>query len=517
MKIASVGSEVAAHGAPNGKSRVKCRMEKSMSVNRVNGKSQFNDNAMIGVMSLDFWLWIFVTLCLLPGPRVRAEQLAFPSAEGFGRFAKGGRGGDVYHVINLNDHGVGSLRYGVESMDGPRTIVFDISGTIVLNDRLRIEKPNLTIAGQTAPGEGITLANNAFYVLADDVIVRYIRCRLGDQSGADDDAVSICLGSNIILDHVTASWSTDETFSCQSKEVDSLTVQWCMITESLRHSHHKKGSHGYGGIIGSLRQTFHHNLYAHHSSRSPKVTWRQHTEVDFRNNVIYNWGYKNCYDGATSYINWANNYYRAGPATENDVKDTIFLLSDKNVGEYEAYETSLYAAGNYVVGYPDVSEDNWNGGIDFANGASEAKNRKHTPHDFPAIAETTAVEAYPIVVANAGASLQRDEIDKRIVNEVLSGSATHGNDGIIDSQSDVGGWPNIEVITRGENFDTDQDGMPDTWEKTNGLNSIDAGDRNGYDFDPNYTNLEIYLNWLHSETKSPMHGSSCRRVQTSSS
>jgi len=425
-----------------------------------------------------------------------AQSLAFPEAEGFGRFAAGGRGGDVYHVTNLNDDGTGSLRHGIENMEGPRTIVFDISGTILLKDRIRIEKPNLTIAGQTAPGEGITLANEAFYVYADDAIVRYIRCRLGDQSGGDDDAVSINKGSNIIFDHVTASWSIDETFSCQSDEVDSLTVQWCMITESLHNSHHEKGAHGYGGIIGSLRQSFHHNLYAHHSSRSPKVTWRQHTEVDFRNNVIYNWGYNNCYDGTTSYMNWANNYYKSGPATNSDVEKRIFRLSDENVGEFESYETSLYAEGNFVVGYPTVSEDNWNGGIDFDNGATEAKNRKHTPHDFPAINESSAVEAYPIVVAKAVASLQRDEVDERIANEVIKGISTYGNNGIIDSQTDVGGWPAIEEISRGAGFDTDQDGMPNEWEIQNNLDPSNPEDRNEYTIDIDYTNLEVYLNSL---------------------
>jgi len=298
---------------------------------------------------------------------------AFPGAEGFGRYAKGGRGGDVYHVTNLNDDGAGSLRNGIEEMNGPRIIVFNVSGTIELKNRIRIKTPNLTIAGQTAPGDGITLGGHAFYVYASDVIVRYIRCRFGDVSGEQKDAVSIVRGSNIIFDHVTASWSVDETFSCQSADVDSLTVQWCMITESLRYSIHDKGAHGYGGIVGALRQSFHHNLYAHHSSRSPKVSWRRHCEVDFRNNVIYNWGYNNCNDGATSYMNWANNYYKAGPGTESDVRDRIFHLSDEDVGEYLSYETLLYAEGNYVVGYPAITEDNWSGGIDFNNGATVAK------------------------------------------------------------------------------------------------------------------------------------------------
>jgi len=394
-------------------------------------------------------------------------------------------------------------------MNGPRTIIFDVSGTIALNDKLKVKDPNLTIAGQTAPGDGITLAGGGLYIDASNVIVRYIRCRLGDQSGGDDDAVSINGGSNIIIDHVTASWSVDETFSCQSGDVDSLTVQWCMITESLRYSHHAKGAHGFGGIIGSLRQSFHHNLYAHHSSRSPKVSGRRHCVVDFRNNVIYNWGYNNCYDGTKSYLNWANNYYKAGLGTSSNVRDRIFNLSDNPVDssndgweESNTYITSLYAEGNFVDGYPAVTADNWSGGIDFDNGATEAKNRAHTPFDFPAITEQTAEEAYPLVLESAGASITRDVIDERIVNEVISGTATYsgsisGAPGLIDSQNDVGGWP--ELSCKLPKTDTDRDGMPDEWEIAYGLNLNDPEDRNDDDDLDGYTNLEEYLNSIISD------------------
>jgi pectate lyase len=428
--------------------------------------------------------------------------VAFPGAEGFGRFTSGGRGGDVYHVTNLNDTGTGSLRNGIETANGPRTIVFDLSGTIMLKKKLTVDKPNITIAGQTAPGDGITLGDNSFYVSANNLIVRYIRCRLGDHGEDDKDAVSITSGSNIIIDHLTASWSIDETLSCQSDDVDSLTVQWCMVTESLNNSHHQKGAHGYGGIVGGVRQTFHHNLYAHHASRNPKVTGRRHCEVDFRNNVIYNWGHNSCYDGTASYINWANNYYKSGPGTLTKVKYRIFELSDQDIEEGKVnrpedskrYETSLYADGNFVDGNPAITKANWSGGIDFQNGATEAKNRVRVPFNFPAIKEQTAEKAYPIVLKNAGASLVRDIIDKRIVNEVISGTVTFGKNGIIDSQNDVGGWPVLKSLP--SLLDTDQDGMPDKWELQNGLNPKDPADRNG-DLNKNgYTNLEEYLNSL---------------------
>lgn len=449
----------------------------------------------------------FIIAMLLPLVNLQAQQDAFPGAEGYGRYATGGRGGDVYHVTNLSDFGAGSLRYGIQSANGPRTIVFDVAGNIFLTGRLRIEKPNITIAGQTAPGDGITLAGNSLYIYDSDIIVRYIRVRYGDQTSNDGDAVSIISGKHIILDHVTASWSIDETLSCQSEDVDSLTVQWCMVTESLRYSHHEKGAHGYGGIIGSERQSFHHNLYAHHSSRNPKITGRRHCEVDFRNNVIYNWGFNSCYDGTSSYINWATNYYKAGPATDNDVKKRIFRLSDadiepggsNNPEDSQNYETSLYAEGNYVHGYPDVTADNWAGGIDFTDGATEEKNRARTPFAFPALTEQSAEEAYPLVLAGAGASMVRDIIDKRIANEVLTGTTTYngsvsGDPGIIDSQGDVGGWPTLNAGTPPS--DTDQDGMSDAWETENGLNPNDPEDRNGDLNSDGYTNLEAYLHYL---------------------
>ncbi len=430
------------------------------------------------------------------------KMLAFPGAEGFGRFAKGGRGGDVYHVTNLNDAGKGSLRYGIKKAKGPCTIVFDISGNIKLTKPLTINKSHITIAGQTAPGDGITITGYPLITDADDLIIRYIRCRLGDDHRSKYDAIHVSSGSNIIFDHVTASWSTDETFSFQSKEIDSLTVQWCMITESLRDSYHEKGPHGYGGIIGGKRQTIHHNLYAHHSSRSPKVTGRRHCEVDFKNNVIYNWGYNNCYDGTSSYMNWVNNYYKSGPGTKKKVRNRIFQLSDEDIEpasinspqDSQNYETSLYAEGNYVEGFPVTTKDNWNGGISFTGGATMERNRAHKPFDFPTINEQTAQEAYQIVVSNAGASLSRDTIDKRIINEVLTGTAKYGNGGIIDSQDDVGGLPDLKSLPAPK--DSDQDGMADDWEMEYGLNPDDPEDRN-YDKDQNgYTNLEEYLNWL---------------------
>jgi pectate lyase len=447
-----------------------------------------------------FFKIALVSLCLPVQVALGESPVAFPGAEGFGAHARGGRGGDVYHVTNLNDRGAGSLRHGIENMAGPRTIVFDVSGTIYLDSRLAVSKPYLTIAGQTAPGDGITLARYPLDIAASHVVLRYVRVRLGDEIVDRPDAVHIEAGSDIIIDHVSASWSIDEVMSSQSSRVHLLTIQWSLIAEALNTSHHEKGAHGFGGILGAPTQTVHHNIYANLKSRAPKVSGRRHCKVDFRNNVIYNWKINNNYDGASSYMNWVNNYYKSGPATRDDVKYQVFDLSDYYIGpngevEDRDHETSLYAEGNYVVGSPTISADNWSGGIRFSEGANEENHRAHVPHDFPALrSETSAEEAYPLVLARAGASIVRDAVDKRIVSEVRSGKATYG-DGVIDSQREVGGHP--ELFSLPAPPDSDQDGMPDAWETANALDPEDASDRNDTNLSGTYyTNLEVYLNGL---------------------
>ena len=248
-------------------------------------------------------------------------QLAFPTAEGYGKYTRGGRGGAVYEVTNLNDHGPGSLREAIEA-EGPRTVVFRVSGTIDLERPLTIRHPYITIAGQTAPGDGICLKRHPLNIGADEVIIRYIRVRLGDETGHDTDAISGRGHKNIILDHVSASWSIDETLSIYMCE--NVTIQWCMITESLFGSNHIKGTHGFGGIWGNNYSTYHHNLIAHHSSRNPRFASGGGFN-DYRNNVLYNWGYNSCYGGeklvknqpdGSFDINMVGNYYKPGPATQ---------------------------------------------------------------------------------------------------------------------------------------------------------------------------------------------------------
>lgn len=446
---------------------------------------------------------VFSSLLLVAAQLAAEEsQRAFPGAEGFGAYAKGGRGGDVYVVTNTHDSGLGSFREGIASADGPRTIVFAVSGLIDLESPLTLDKDYMTVAGQTAPGDGICLKNYTLVISADHIVVRYIRSRLGDAIETQADALSIRHGSNIIIDHCSASWSIDETLSSQSGTVSNLTVQWCMVTESLTNSFHEKGSHGYGGIAGGNSTSYHHNLFAHHTSRTPKVTGRRHCLVDFRNNVIYNWGYNNCYDGTASYLNWVNNYYKAGPGTKDEARRRIFRLSDEDIRpggsnipqDSKEYETSLYAHGNYVVGYPNVSRDNWKGGIEFEKGATGEKNRAHAPHDCPEIMEQAPDIAYQLVLESAGASLARDRVDARIVEEVREGNAPFGVKGHIDSPADVGGYPEYRSAPAPK--DSDSDGIPEAVERQYGLDPNDPSDGNEDPDKDGYTNLERYLNSL---------------------
>ncbi|MBB5267214.1 pectate lyase family protein [Algibacter amylolyticus] len=447
------------------------------------------------------------------------SQLAFPTAEGYGKYAKGGRGGEVYEVTNLNDGGEGSLRAAIEAPE-PRTVVFKVSGTITLESPLRIKHPFITIAGQTAPGDGICIRKWPLIIEADHVIIRYIKVRFGNESGSDSDAISSRFVNNLILDHVSASWSVDETMSIY--HCKNVTVQWCIISESLFNSNHIKGIHGFGGIWGSNYSTYHHNLLAHHSSRNVRFASGS-GNTDYRNNVIYNWGYQSAYGGENqqknndgtvnpefsfSNINMVANYYKPGPATAlGNVQYRIVSPSRRDVTtDYGTW----YVAENFMERNPVVSANNWDGGVQPQGGNSDIEILKSgKPWPAMAIKQHTAQEAYKLVLNNAGATLpKRDAVDTRIVNDVRKGVATFEgttykqkkdvpdptkNSGIIDTPNDVGGWP--ELKSTSAPTDTDKDGMPDKWEIKNGLNPKDPSDRNIIGPD-GYPMLEVYLNGI---------------------
>ncbi|HEV2762914.1 MAG TPA: MBG domain-containing protein, partial [Pyrinomonadaceae bacterium] len=407
---------------------------------------------------------------------------AFPGAEGAGANSTGGRGGDVYHVTNLNDSGAGSLREGIRTASGPRTIVFDVAGTINLNSRLTVNKSNLTIAGQTAPGDGVTVAGWPTVVTnANNVVIRYLRFRLGDLScpAVQDDALWVDRATDVILDHVSASWSVDETLSVTDS--NRVTVQWSFIAESMKNSCHEKGAHGYGSLIryGTGVVTYHHNLYAHHDSRNPRVG--DGVGLDFVNNVLYNWGGEASYSGpaeeGTTRVNYVGNYLVAGPQTTPS-KVRAFNGGSAN--------TQIYQSNNLMDGDKDGAHDGVN--TDWAMIIGAYTRREPARFDFPQVNTHEAQKAYDLVLNTAGSSLKRDPVDERVAGEVKNEGGHH-----INSQSEVGGYPALNPGAAPA--DTDGDGIPDEWESAHGLDPADAAD--GRAVAPGgYTNLERYLNDL---------------------
>ena len=416
---------------------------------------------------------------------------AFPGAEGAGRYAAGGRGGAVLRVTHLDDSGPGSLRAAVEAR-GPRTVVFDIGGTIRLASSLTIRRGQITIAGQTAPGGGITLRDQSLVIAADDVIVRHIRSRLGDEGGAEADSVSIERGRRIILDHVSASWSVDETLSAGSRYdppargIYDVTVQWSLIAESLNASGHGKGDHGYGSLVRGghgARMSFHHNLWAAHRARMPRPGNYNPPAVDpegprfeFRSNVFYGWGGDHAgYNADTESLSayaFVGNAYVPGP---------------ESTGRWAFEESNPLARawfdGNAMDGV--VPADPWS----LVRDGGRPGYRLTARPDWAEPATETAQEAEAAVLDRAGAGPVRDAVDARIVAGVRARTLP-----IIDSQTEVGGWPVLEAGTPW--IDGDGDGMPDDWERAQGLDPADPADgRTDRDGD-GWTNLEDWLNSL---------------------
>lgn len=436
-----------------------------------------------------------------PSAATPAAVPAFPGAEGFGRFARGGRGGAVLFVTQLGDEGPGSLRAAVDT-PGPRTILFSVSGTIALRSPLVVEHGAVTIAGQSAPGDGITLRDQPLVVSADDVVIRFVRSRLGDASKSADDAIWIAGGRRVILDHVSASWSEDETLSVSPRRagdqvLDEVTVQWSFITESLNQSAHPKGAHGYGSLVrGShgARYSFHHNLWAHHRARMPRPgNYASAADdprgplMDFRNNVFHNWGDSvapvdgqdapilaagyNADADAVSRYNFINNDYRTG---RNSKAALAFQEGAPNA--------QAWFAGNRMDGV--VPTDPWR-----LVGHSDRPGYRQ-PQAFPVapVATQTAALAAEQVLRLGGASHVRDAVDARVLRELAQGKGR-----IIDSQADVGGWPALRRRTPPR--DRDRDGLPDAWEKKHGSDPAHADSARDDDGD-GYTALEDYLNAL---------------------
>lgn len=411
-----------------------------------------------------------------------ASLPAFPGAEGFGARTSGGRGGAVSEVTNLNDAGPGSLRDAVSQ--GNRTVVFRVSGNIDLEKALTVAVPNITIAGQTAPGGGICLRNAPFTVRSHDVVVRYLRGRLGDKSGKEADGIDIDNGArDVILDHCSATWSVDEALSLAGN-VANATVQWCLIAEGLNHSIHAKGNHGYGSLSRANGPvSWHHNLWAHNNARNPRLGDNYgrppYPTFDVRNNVMYDYG-GTC-SGLTQgnlQVNYVANYIRPGPSSKASHPITVGGPS----------ELRFYIRDNLFEGNGTLTRDN---SLFFnpveINGKRQVETVA-TPFPAEAVRTLPAADAYKAVLAAVGASLPlRDAADTRIVNEVRERKGS-----IIDSQQQVGGWP--ELKSAPAPADTDHDGMPDAWETRHGLNPRDPADGPADKDTDGYTNLEEYLN-----------------------
>ncbi|RAJ05318.1 hypothetical protein LX64_02475 [Chitinophaga skermanii] len=415
--------------------------------------------------------------------------LAFPTAEGAGKYTTGGRHGKVIVVTNLNDSGAGSLRAAVMEKY-PRIVVFAVSGTIQLKSPLKITSGNLTIAGQSAPGDGICIRDYTVSIQSNNVILRYLRFRLGDETKQEDDAINAIRRENIIIDHCSMTWATDECASFYDNK--HFTLQWCIIAESLRHSVHHKGEHGYGGIWGGQSVSFHHNLLAHNTSRNPRFCGARYTHdtikelVDFRNNVLYNWGFNSAYGGEGGNCNIVNNYYKAGPATRKSVANRIVNPADTPYGKF-------FIVGNYVDGFPAITNNNWAGGVHCAD--KEAA-KATLPFPITSIPAESATDAYEQVLQLVGASYKRDVIDTRIVQEVRNNNPKLGKEqnGIIDSQTEAGGWPLLKSLPPLK--DSDNDGMPDDWEDAHHLDKHNPNDAAGHHLHPQYTNIEIYVESL---------------------
>ncbi|MEJ8842897.1 pectate lyase [Lacibacter sp. H375] len=454
---------------------------------------------------------VIIIACLFFAQYVVSQQIAFPGAEGFGKYATGGRGGKVVAVTNLNDSGEGSFRWALEQFPGEAlTVIFRVSGIIELKSKIQIKRSNLTIAGQTAPGDGICLKNQSLILNGasskgnhGNIIIRYIRSRPGGtlKTGLYGFDMENC--HDVIVDHCSFSWANEECAAMY--DTKNVTVQWCIVSEGLYEAGHQKGHRSYGGVWGGQYASYHHNLLAHLNSRAVRFNGaRAHDTValiDYRNNVIYNWGNANAayggevnIAGGVSQVNIVNNYYKPGPATAAELK----FVNASYQKEVSKGTGQWFVDGNIMEGDKALTKKNKNGVDLQAQGyPSGAISEKAFPVSV-ALPVETAKESYEKVLKYAGAIFpKRDATDERVLNETRTGTATgkgvFGKPGIIDSPFAVGGW--AEYKSASAPIDTDNDGMPDAWETKKGLNPNDANDCNKVDAS-GYTMLEIYLNEL---------------------
>ena len=470
--------------------------------------------------------------CLLLAVSSQGQTLAFPTAEGFGKYASGGRGGKVVEVTTLADSGEGSLRWALtEAGRENATIVFRVSGIIDIgsnpqrkNERsIRAKLKNVTIAGQTAPGEGILLRGGKLNLGgSENVIIRNIRSRLGvreDIEGSKKErfieggAIGIENARNIIIDHCCFGWSGEENVTMYDNHY--TTMQWCIIHEGLFDAGHKKGIRGYGCQWGGSPATFHHNLLANNDSRSARINGASNPKGDrnvfleYQNNVNFNWGRRNsCYggeneagEGSTHECNFVGNYYKPGPAHPDD--NVLIELSNARKGKQLTSPSRWYMKDNVMEG--QKTKDSWtliSNRTEFSIEQQKADRRLQTAEYQCYLTKAeSSKRAYRHVLERAG-TIHRDAVERRIIEDVRSGQPRYQGHsaqkpGIIDCPADADGWP--QYIDAQTVFDNDHDGMADEWERAHGLDPNNPDDRNNVISKAGYTALEVYLNSLMGE------------------
>ena len=447
-----------------------------------------------------------------PSDLPQATLPAFPGAQGGGMYSFGGRGGKVYVVTNLGDRGPGTFREACEAA-GPRIVIFNVAGIIRLQERIRIRAPYITIAGNTAPGDGVCIAGDTVELETHDVVIRHMRFRRGSSWVGDrNDSIGGNPIGNIMIDHVSASWGLDENMSIYrhmyqppdgGKELKlptvNITIQNSIFSEALDTYHHS-----FGSTIGGYNSTFHHNLWACNTGRNPSVGMIY--DFTFANNVLYNWRHRTIDGGdQRSFYTVVNNYFEPGPATPagQPISYRILKPEAKRSKDVEKIFGKAYVAGNIVAGNEQVTADNWEGGVQLADAGDKGTDRPHdvvlkeiranAPYPHSHLEIQSAQEAYLAVLANAGATLpRRDAVDERIVHMVRRNQVSY-KDGIITDISQVGGHPAYEGTPYA---DADKDGLPDEWEQEHGLNPHNAADAAGDLNGDGYTNIEDFINGL---------------------
>ncbi len=483
----------------------------------------------------------------------QAKIPAFPGAEGGGMYTFGGRGGKVLTVTNLNDDGPGSFRWACEQ-GGARIIVFNVSGNIVLKTPIIVRAPYITIAGQTAPGEGVQISGESFQVDTHDVIIRHMRFRRGNTHvWYREDSFGGNPVGNIMIDHVSAEWGLDENISFYRHMFDlhdgkakrkvptvNVTIQNTISAKAL-----DTWNHAFGSTIGGENASFMRNLWADNTGRNPSIGWGG--VFNFVNNIIYNYVHRTADGGEFSTMsNFINNYYKPGPCTPKTALAYRIVKSESRSNKLFDYPQygRIYATGNIVEGYPEVTKDNWNGGIqiadkDLPNGVPAdvtALMRSNEPFEMPHMTIIPSEQTFDKVLENVGATMPvRDIVDQRIVEEVKTGKAYYVNklpkknpygdmwgladaskneegffkyrrlgknsykDGIITDIEQMGGFPKYKKVKPYK--DSDGDGMPDEWEIANGLNPNDPSDANKDCTGDGYTNIEKYINGISTKVK----------------